>query len=311
MALLYQGRGLARLAAWSFALLLGIFSCTAQAATVQYVYDELGRLIAEIDPTSDTTLYSYDAAGNLVSVSRNSSAQFSIISFTPTRGKVGDAVTIFGSGFIANPAQNSVSFNGTPATVTSATTTTLVATVPSGVTTGPITVTNANGTAISAQVFTVSTPPLITGVTPSLVGRAVTVRVEISGSHLASARAVTFSQAGITAAILPGATNQLLAVNLSVSASVPVGSYGFSVTNEAGPTESGAVTVTVTTALLGDTFSVTQPLSVYLPASIAGAPPGNAMSVSQSLSVHLPASIPGAPPGNAMSVTQPVSVSMP
>jgi hypothetical protein len=69
---------------------------------------------------------------------------------------------------------------------------------------------------------------------------------------------------------------------------VPFGSYAFAVTNFAGTTQSGAVAITVTTALTGPAASVTQPISVHLPAVAAGAPPGNALSVTQPLSVSKP-----------------------
>lgn len=317
----------------SLAIALALFPAAAPAATILYVYDELGRLVAEIDPGADTTTYTYDAAGNLLSVSRNSSAQFRIVAFAPTRGKAGDEVIIFGSGFVASPAQNGVSFNGTPATVTAATGNTLTVTVPPGVTTGPIAVSNANGSAVTTQPFIVVVPPTITAVTPSSVSRGATTRVTVSGAQLATTRAVTFAQAGIAARFVAG-PDDLLTVDLTVAATVPVGSYSFSITNDAGTTGSGNVTVSVTTLLLGDvlalappvsvnmraplagapagnSMSASRPFSVHLPALIPGAPAGNSMSVSAALSVHLPAVIPGAPPGNAMSVTQPASVSMP
>jgi YD repeat-containing protein len=323
-----------RLALCGFALVVAMIGGIAQAGTVQYVYDELGRLVAEVDAAGEVTVYTYDAAGNLVSVSRDNSSQLAIFAFAPTRGKAGDTVTLFGSGFVPSPAQNSVSFNGTPATVSTATANTLVVTAPSGVTSGPIAVSNTNGSTVSAQDFTVVVLPTVDSVTPSAVQSAVTVRLDIAGSHLAGVRDVGFEQPGITALILPGGTDALLPVSLQVAASVPLGTYGFSVTNDAGTTDSGAVAVTVTAALLGAATSVTRPLSVhlraptpgappgnamdatrpvsvYLPAATPGAPAGNAMSVSGSVSVHLPATTPGAPAGNTMSVTLPVSVSMP
>ena len=317
----------------SLAIVLASFSAVSIAATVIYVYDELGRLVAEIDPAAETTTYIYDAAGNLLSVSRASSSQFRVVSFAPSRGKAGDPVVIFGSGFIADPAQNSVSFNGTPATITAASANSLTVTVPQGVTTGPITVSNANGTGATAQPFIVVVPPTIAAVTPNSVPRGATTRRQVAGTQLATTRAVTFAQAGLSARFLNGPDN-LLTVDLTVAPTVPVGSYAFSITNDAGTTESGSVTVSVTTLLLGDVVAVTpslsvflrapaaggpagnsssisRPFSVYLPAVIAGAPPGNAMSVARPFSVHLPAVISGAPPGNAMSVAQPVSVSRP
>ena len=67
-----------------------------------------------------------------------------ITSFSPTSAAVGDTVTITGSGFSTTAANNIVYFGGVRATVSSATPTQLVVTVPSGAKDEPITVT-ANG----------------------------------------------------------------------------------------------------------------------------------------------------------------------
>ncbi len=294
----------------SLAIALASFSAISLAATVFYVYDELGRLVAEIDPAGGTTRYLYDPAGNLLSVTRDSSAQFRVDDFSPSSGRVGDTVTIFGAGFIANPAQNAVSFNGTPATITIATAHSLVAAVPSGATSGPITVSNANGSAATTRAFTVIGPAAVTALSPSHISRGQTSRIEIIGSHLDSATAVTFAQPGFSAQIVAREPARLT-IELTVGGAVPFGSYAFSITNFAGTSQSGAVAVTVTTALVGGAMSLTRSVSVYLPAVIPGAPAGNALSVTRPLSVHVPAVIPGAPAGNALSTTQPVSVHIP
>jgi RHS repeat-associated protein len=92
-----------------------------------------------------------------------------ISGFTPTQGRLNTLVTLTGTNFAATPAGNQVAFNGTPATVLSATATQLVVSVPVAATTGPLTVTTANGTAQSAANFTVTaltslvvTPPIAT-----------------------------------------------------------------------------------------------------------------------------------------------------
>jgi YD repeat-containing protein len=123
---------------------------------VSYMYDALGRLVGVIDPSGNTAAYSYDAVGNLLSISRYSSAQLSIITFTPGIGTVGTAVTIYGTGFSSTAGQNSVQLNGIAATVQSATTTQIVVIVPSGASTGPITVTTPSGTVTSKTSFTVN-----------------------------------------------------------------------------------------------------------------------------------------------------------
>lgn len=106
-----------------------------------FVYDDLDRLVAVVDPASDTTRYAYDAAGNVTSVSHQSSSQVSVLQLTPGSGPAGSSVPIHGTAFSALASQNTVQFNGATATVTSASNTQLVATVPVGATTGPVSVT--------------------------------------------------------------------------------------------------------------------------------------------------------------------------
>src|ERR1043165_1804562 len=78
------------------ALTLSLMSAGAQTG-ITYVYDEVGRLIAVIDPAGDTARYSYDAVGNVLSISRYSSSTLSLISFSPTSGPIGSNITIYGT----------------------------------------------------------------------------------------------------------------------------------------------------------------------------------------------------------------------
>ncbi|MEK6282885.1 MAG: reprolysin-like metallopeptidase [Acidobacteriota bacterium] len=75
-----------------------------------------------------------------------------ISSFSPAGGSQGAAATIAGTNFISPTA---VRFNGVDASFTVSSTTEIVATVPVGATTGPITVVTASGVATSAANFTV------------------------------------------------------------------------------------------------------------------------------------------------------------
>jgi YD repeat-containing protein len=162
-------------------LVLGLLAPQLARADVQYVYDENGRLTGVIDPTGNAAQYNYDAAGNITSITRTTSGTVSILEFTPNAGPIGTVVTIWGTGFSATPASNTVRFNGTAATVTSAAVNKLVVTVPAGATSGTISVTSPSGSATSTQSFTITTigsgAPTITGFTPTigLVGAAVTI----------------------------------------------------------------------------------------------------------------------------------------
>jgi YD repeat-containing protein len=124
-------------------------------SVISYFYDELGRLIGVSDSLGNTASYSYDAAGNLLSITVNPSSQASIIGFDPIHGPIGTTVTISGTGFSSTANQNTVTFNGTAATVLSASSTQLVVTVPAGATTGIIQVTSPSGTANSNSSFVI------------------------------------------------------------------------------------------------------------------------------------------------------------
>jgi hypothetical protein len=76
-----------------------------------------------------------------------------ITSFTPLSAVVGATVTITGTGFDATPANNTVFFGATAATVTAATTTELTVTVPVGAIYAPLVVQVANLTAESDAFF--------------------------------------------------------------------------------------------------------------------------------------------------------------
>ncbi len=76
-----------------------------------------------------------------------------ITSFSPTSGSVGTPVTITGSGFTQTTA---VAFNGTAATFAVNSDTQISTTVPTGATTGKITVVTKGGSAISSTTFTVN-----------------------------------------------------------------------------------------------------------------------------------------------------------
>ena len=155
------------------------------AVAINYVYDELGRLVSVIDKDGNAATYSYDAVGNLLSISRQVPTVVAIIRFSPTSGAVGSTVTIYGSGFSATASQNSVTFNGNAATVSASSTNLIVVTVPAGATTGSIGVTSPTGSVTSASSFTVGSSslgtPTITSFTPT-VGTAGT-SVSISGTN--------------------------------------------------------------------------------------------------------------------------------
>lgn len=78
-----------------------------------------------------------------------------ISNVAPERGEIGSEVIVNGTGFSVTPANNTVKFNNTVATVTAATANNLTVTVPAGATTGKVSVTVGGTTVTSTNNFTV------------------------------------------------------------------------------------------------------------------------------------------------------------
>jgi hypothetical protein len=105
-----------------------------------------------------------------------STAPPALAAFAPTSGPVGTTVDITGANLIG---ATGVAFNGTPAQFTQESASEVVATVPSGATTGPITVATPAGTVTSAGAFTV---------TVGAVDHASSVSLSLTGHLVASGR---------------------------------------------------------------------------------------------------------------------------
>src|SRR5207245_888495 len=116
-----------------------------------------------------------------------------------------------------------VRFNGTSASFTVNSSTSITATVPGGATTGPISVTTSAGTATGASNFTVIPPPTITSFSPTSgpVGTSVTITganftgvtsVSINGT---AASFTVNSSTSITATLPGGATTGPISVTTS------------------------------------------------------------------------------------------------
>jgi YD repeat-containing protein len=125
-----------------------------QGNTTRYVYDENGRLHAIISPSGEAVVYEYDAAGNITSIRRLAADALVLFSFEPREGLPGDQVTFTGGGF--GGGVSNVSFNGVSARVVSVSNSTVVAEVPEGATTGPVTITTPRGSVTTATPFTVA-----------------------------------------------------------------------------------------------------------------------------------------------------------
>jgi large repetitive protein len=174
----------------------------------------------------------------------SSSSDFTIVGLpaitnvNPTTGIAGTSVVITGTSFVGI---TSVKFNGTTSTHTVNNSTKITATVPSGATTGTITITNAAGTATSAQTFTVIQAPLISSITPTsgVVGTALT----INGSNLSFTAAtgkVKFNSVEVTAVT----SNTGSQIKVPIPASLAPGAVTVSVVTPGGTSNTKTFTVT-------------------------------------------------------------------
>ncbi|MBZ5494423.1 MAG: IPT/TIG domain-containing protein [Acidobacteriia bacterium] len=203
---------------------------------VSYAYDELGRLVGVVAASGDAAQYTYDALGNVLAITRTTSSQPSLFTFSPKSGPVGTQVTIFGANFSSDPAQDTVSFNGTSATVTSALSTQLVVTVPAGATSGAITVTSPSASVTSASPFTVTSSsgkPRIDSFTPQMAapGTAIT----IAGANFDPAPSNDRLIMNVTPAAVP---NSAQPTSLTMTVPSKAGSGHISLNTPAGTTSS-------------------------------------------------------------------------
>ncbi|HUJ71525.1 MAG TPA: IPT/TIG domain-containing protein [Verrucomicrobiae bacterium] len=163
-----------------------------QPITFQYFYDDLNQLSTVVDSTGVVINYIYDPVGNILQIKRSTSAPgaLAIFNITPLTVATGSTITIQGQGFSATPSLDVVTIDGAPATVISATSTTLVVTVPGNGMTGPISVTVGGATVTSGSNETIIPAPIISSVRPHVAQAGTTVSITVTGTNLTSS---TFS----------------------------------------------------------------------------------------------------------------------
>jgi len=143
-----------------------------------------------------------------------------VTSVSPTSAPIGSAVTIAGNGFGASQGSSTVTFNGVAATASAWSSTSITVSVPAGATTGPVVVT-VDGQASNGVGFTVSQPPNIISVNPTVgvAGQSIT----ITGSNFAAAQGsstVTFN--GVIATVASWSTTSIIAIVPAAATTGPV-----------------------------------------------------------------------------------------
>lgn len=228
---------------------------SARGQSIDAFYDESRQIRKVLDSEGVLVEYVYDTTGNLLEIRRNSLGSIAILDFSPQQGPVGVTVTIQGHGFSPSSAANDIRFNGTAATVLSASPSLLTVAVPAGAMTGLITVTVGAGTATSREPFTVVTSPVVSGLSPHLAtsndSASVALSLQVNGADLT----------GSTFALLPEIVPPALAIdftsidpsgtsatlNITIAAEA-TGSFTLVATNGAGsssafPSPSNTITI--------------------------------------------------------------------
>jgi hypothetical protein len=199
-----------------------------------------------------------------------------ITTLSPSSTAVGASVTVTGTNFGATQGTSTVTFNGTSATISSWSATSIVVVVPSGATTGNIVV-KVSGVASSGSAFTVLATPMITSLSPT--SAAVGGSVTITGTNFGSTQgtgSVKFN--GTSATISSWSATSIVAVvpTGATTGNVVVGAEGVAST---GPTFTVLTTTTTTTVLTSSinpsVYSTAVILSATVTASVGAAPNGS------------------------------------
>ncbi|MBN4054614.1 IPT/TIG domain-containing protein [Nitrospira defluvii] len=288
------------------------FTLSVNAAPAEFFYDAQGRLIAEKDETGKMAVYTYDAVGNLIAIDTFTPAAggIGILLILPESGVIGTEVQIEGFGFSTIPSENVVTFNGTTAVVSSSTPDFVTVTVPTGATTGPVAITNTNGTAMSLNPFTVLETPTVLALDPNRVAQGTTNVMVISGVNLSNVTGISFSSGSLTATFLSAPTSDSIQLSLNVDVSTLPGEYSFILNTPTGTIPSGLVTVSVLPA--EPAFNtILKGITVFLPGPDSIAPSGSALSAALGPSVFFPPPDSIAPSGPALSATPGPSIFFP
>ncbi|MHB1463263.1 MAG: IPT/TIG domain-containing protein [Armatimonadota bacterium] len=174
-----------------------------------YTVNNISSITATVPRGATTGKISVTTAAGIAT----SASDFTVIpapiidSFAPTSGKVGQTVTITGTNFYG---ATSVKFNGTATTFTIDSDSYITTKVPSGATTGTISVATPSIKATSANIFTVYYLPTISSFDPD--GGVVGQTINITGTNFAGATSVEFNGTPASSYTIKSATTLLATV---------------------------------------------------------------------------------------------------
>ncbi|MBI5626427.1 MAG: IPT/TIG domain-containing protein [Nitrosomonadales bacterium] len=227
---------------------------------------------------------------------------------------VGSSLNIYGTNFDVIPANNTVTFNGIPATVTAATSMMLTVTVPN-VAGGPIVVSTTTGTSLPYKDFIVGFPEVI-GMSQysGSAGTAVT----ISGTHFSTVptnNIVEFTGAnGRVTATVTGATATSIstivpsgATTGTIYVTTPLGTNNlatvFTVSTSGGSSVPTIISFSPTSGAAGTTVTITGTNFSTTPANNTVTFNGTAAMVTAATATSLTVSVPGGAASGAIYIT--------
>ncbi len=191
-------------------------------------------------PSGSTCTTSLCGSGMLDAAAAVNAVPPAITGFLPASGPAGTSVSISGYNFSHASA---VRFNGSSASFSVISATSIDATVPAGATTGPISVTNPGGTATSLTNFTVSTSSL----TPTSTHTASPTATQTFTPTSTSTPTFTFTPTS-TFTFTPTSTNTATSspTNTPTFTFTPTSTSTFTPTHSATPTFTPSFTLTST-----------------------------------------------------------------
>ena len=167
----------------------------------------------------------------------------------PTSDALGQVVTLTGTFFTGAAA---VTFNGVAAaSYTVVNDTTITASVPTGATSGPLSVATLGGTSTSASNFTFIPAPIITSFSPTSGGAG--MGVTITGTYFTGATAVAFHGTAATAFTVVSDTSYPATVGSGATGTITVTTAGGTATSTGTFTFIPAPTITSFTPTSGGT----------------------------------------------------------
>jgi RHS repeat-associated protein len=227
------------------------------------------QVIATVPSGATTGLVTVTVGG----VQSPSSSTFTVInptitSLTPPAAQALSFITISGSGFGASQSSSQVQFNGVAATATSWSDTSIIVSVPSSASSGPVTVIR-DGVTSSAVSFTLLGALTVTGLstTSGDVGSTITITGTGFGPSQSNSEVVFYP--GVAASVNSWSDTQIVAT-IPVAYSGPVG-VGVATEYVFGPTFNPTSTANLTDSLGNQTtYTSEQIAGRWLPLSVQG-----------------------------------------